>query len=450
MIHKKSIAQLLENYSNNYFSPAEVVASTLKHAEMVNESLNCFSHLGYDYAIERAKYSEERWLKKKPLSKLDGIPISIKEFIDLKGWPNNRASLAIESITSPNNAVIVDRLEEAGAIIIGKTRSPEMNWKGTTDSPGFGLTKNPLNPNLTPGGSSGGCAAAVASGVVRLSIGSDAAGSVRIPAAFCGVTGFKPSYGAIPLTPYPGHFSELAHIGPIGVSPKEIQDIFKIILGSHHSDLSSFRFAQKNLLALQKKNTKKIACLNINSLGLCDDLIVKNYSSFIEKIKAKGYSVETFNFSFDEANEVVRFFYKSGCFYTTEKIAQKNKHLIDKELLSWVQECYSYKAIDYLEHLQKKIKLCAEINSIFNEADVIITPTLPVLPFALGSISPEGYDQDDWFSWNKFTPIFNLAHLPAITIPFQLEESFPIGIQIAGKYNDDFSILALAEELRNI
>ena len=186
----------------------------LERIDKLNPVLNAFCFLAADEALDAARASEFRWHRGKPMGPLDGVPTSIKDLVLTKGWPTLRGSHTVD----PNQPWDIDapataRLREAGAVLIGKTTTPEFGCKGETNSPLTGITRNPWDTTKTPGGSSGGTAVAVAAGMGPLSIGSDGAGSVRIPAAFCGNFGLKPSFGRVPAYPL-SPFGTVSHLGP--------------------------------------------------------------------------------------------------------------------------------------------------------------------------------------------------------------------------------------------
>ncbi|MEP7059035.1 MAG: amidase family protein, partial [Caldimonas sp.] len=213
-----SATQLLKLYRSRQASPVEATRAVLERIERLNPILNAFCHVAADDALESARGSEARWLRGDAHGELDGVPVSIKDLILAKGWPTLRGSRTVD----PNQPWEVDapataRLREAGAVILGKTATPEFGCKGETNSPLTGITRNPWNPAKTPGGSSGGTAAAVAAGMGPLSVGTDGAGSVRIPAAFCGTFGLKPSFGRVPAHPL-SPFGSVAHLGPHSMS----------------------------------------------------------------------------------------------------------------------------------------------------------------------------------------------------------------------------------------
>ena len=205
---------LLEGYRKRTLSPLEATQAVLKRIETLNPRLNAFNLIS-DRVLEEAGASEARWHAGQPKGLLDGVPVSIKDIILTKGWPTLRGSKTVDPKGPWNDdAPVTARLREHGAVLIGKTTTPEFGWKGVTDSPLTGITRNPWNPAKTPGGSSGGAAAAVAAGMAPLAVGTDGGGSIRIPCSFTGLFGLKPSFGRVPAWPL-SPFGTVAHVGPI-------------------------------------------------------------------------------------------------------------------------------------------------------------------------------------------------------------------------------------------
>src|SRR5579871_309001 len=211
-----SARELTEGYRGGALSPVEVVRETYERIGRLEPRLNAFCYLAREEdALEQARAAERRWRTKQPLGEFDGVPLTVKDAIIAKGWPTLRGSRTVNPDQPwPEDAPAVARMREQGAIIIGKTTTPEFGWKGVTDSPLSGVTRNPWNPEMTPGGSSGGSAAAVAAGIGPVSLGTDAGGSVRIPGAFCGLVAIKATAGRVPNYP-PSAVGTLGHIGPI-------------------------------------------------------------------------------------------------------------------------------------------------------------------------------------------------------------------------------------------
>src|SRR5499427_6987936 len=209
-----SATELVELYRTHAASPVEVAQAVMQRIEKLNPAYNAFN-LVSDRALDEAKASEARWMRGEPKGLLDGVPTSIKDILLTKGWPTLRGSKTVDPKGPWNDdAPCTARLREHGAVILGKTTTPEFGWKGVTDSPLTGITRNPWNPQKTPGGSSGGAAAAVAAGMGPLAVGTDGGGSIRIPCSFTGLFGIKPSFGRVPAWPL-SPFGTVAHVGPI-------------------------------------------------------------------------------------------------------------------------------------------------------------------------------------------------------------------------------------------
>src|SRR5438128_4473055 len=204
--------ELLDGCRKHDLSPVEVTRAVLERIEKFNPVLNAFN-LFSELALDDAKLSESRWLAGQPKGLLDGVPASIKDILLTKGWPTLRGSKTVDPKGPWNDdAPATARLREHGAVLLGKTTTPEFGWKGVTDSPLTGITRNPWNPKKTPGGSSGGAAAALASGMGALAVGTDGGGSIRIPCSFTGLFGIKPSFGRVPAWPL-SPFGTVAHVG---------------------------------------------------------------------------------------------------------------------------------------------------------------------------------------------------------------------------------------------
>ena len=206
---------LIAAYADKRISPVEATQAALDRIDAHNERLNAFCLVDREGALAAARRSEARWARGEPAGLVDGVPVSVKDLVLTRGWPTLRGSKTIDPDQAwDEDAPAVARLREHGAVLLGKTTTCEFGWKGVTDSPLTGVTRNPWDPECTPGGSSGGSAAAVAAGMGPLAIGTDGGGSVRIPCSFSGLVGLKPSFGRVPIYP-PSVFGTLSHLGPI-------------------------------------------------------------------------------------------------------------------------------------------------------------------------------------------------------------------------------------------
>lgn len=231
--------QLLDGYRKGEFSPVDATRAALRRAEEIQPAVNAFVRLDADAALARAARAADRWRRGEPVGLLDGVPVSVKDILLLRGGPTLRGSRTVDPQGSwDEDAPSVARLREHGAVFLGKTTTPEFGWKGVTDGPLSGVTRNPYDVSRTAGGSSGGSAAAVALGAGPLALGTDGGGSIRIPAAFCGTFGLKPTYGRVPLYPASA-FGTLSHVGPMTRDAADAALMMDVISGPDARDWSA-------------------------------------------------------------------------------------------------------------------------------------------------------------------------------------------------------------------
>src|SRR5271165_1021792 len=231
-----SAVSLLDRYRKKALSPVEVTRLLLDRLDALQPEINAFCIVDHDGALAAARESERRWLSGKAVGKLDGVPVTIKDLVLMRGFPTLRGSRLVDRHQDwSEDAPAPARLREAGAVILGKTTTPEFGWKALGDSPLTGITRNPWDLSRTPGGSSAGAAAACAAGIGPLHLGSDGAGSIRIPCAFSGVFGLKPSFGRVPTYPL-SPMGLLAHLGPIARTVADAALMLTVLSAPDHRD----------------------------------------------------------------------------------------------------------------------------------------------------------------------------------------------------------------------
>ncbi|MCJ0766184.1 amidase family protein [Variovorax terrae] len=443
MTHRQTYAQLREAFRTGDLSPVAVAESTLAHARQVDGDLNIFALLDQERAIHAARESEARWRCGKPLSDIDGMPVSIKEFAAVRGWPSRRGSMVTSEEPLGESAVFVQRIEDAGGVLIGKTRAPEFNWKGVTDSPGYGVTRNPWDRSLTPGGSSGGCAAAVTAGVVRVSMGSDAGGSVRIPAAFTGTLALKPTFGRIPLTPFPSAFHHLPHVGPIAASVSDLSSMMRVVSGPSVYDWTSMGLSDRQ--TDQPATGLRIGLLAAKHWSESAPAVVEGMQEAVALLREAGFRIEEIDFDVRGASAVGAFLYKQGCLSGLRALSEADLRRIDQGMIEFAHSVANASTSQILEMLQRREIHAGELSRCFDDIDVLMLPTMPVLAFEAGRNTPAGWPDEDWMSWNPFTPAFNATKNPALSFPFLPRGgSLPIGIQWVAPFAREDQLLRLA------
>src|SRR5215217_7781008 len=225
----RSAAELAAAYRSGQLSPVEAAQEALERIEERDETVNAFCLVDPDAALADARESAERFARGEPRGPLDGVPVAIKDLLVTRGWPTLRGSPAIDPHGPwEDDAPVVAALRRSGAVLPGKTTTPELGWKGVTDSPLTGITRNPWDRSRTAGGSSGGSAAALATGMVPLALGTDGGGSIRIPCAFCGLPGLKPTFGRVPAWPA-SPFGPVSHVGPMARTVADLALLLDVI-----------------------------------------------------------------------------------------------------------------------------------------------------------------------------------------------------------------------------
>ena len=463
-LYQNSVSELIKMFKDRKTNPVELVKDIIKNIKKNNPHLNAFVEYDEEKIIKQAEVSEIRWNKKNPISFLDGIPISIKDLIITKDYPTRRGSY-VESlpIYSKKDAPVVRKLKKAGAIIIGKTTTPEFGHKGTTQSNRYGVTRNPWNKKLNAGGSSGGSASAVAAGLGQLSIGTDGGGSVRIPCSFCGLFGHKPTFGRIPAYPI-SPFGTVANIGPISRCVKDSGLLMNIIATPDKDDWYSLPNEYNNY---EKNDLEQVKSLRIGITkywGMKHFLPDLELSEEVEKgfdEAMKALRNENINLIEDEKilwpnnpEKIFKIMWYSGAANLSKKINKKEFSKIDQNFQIFIERGNKFSMFEFMDAEAKRSENATYLSYFFDNYDVIIGPTMPVLAFNAENTVPTNSDDKDIFSWTPFTYPFNLTKNPASTINCGFSNSgLPVGIQVVAPHYEDkrcFLISAYLEKIFSI
>jgi len=443
-----SAAGLSGLYRSRSASPIEAVTAILARAEAVNPRINALTLIDADAALAAARASEARWRRGEPLSPLDGVPVSIKELVRAKGWPNSMGSQLTDKSPATEDAPAVARLREAGAILYAQNTSPEYGFKGVTDSPLHGITRNPWNLDLTPGGSSGGSGAAVAAGLGPLAIGTDGGGSVRIPSTFCGLVGLKATYGRIPAWP-PSMHGDLANTGPM---TRTTLDCALMLNQLSRPD-------PRDPFPAQPEDKDYTAGLDAGVKGLKIGLVMKFGDVFLDPEVEAGVTAAARTFAdlgavvepifappqSAEAGQIFVVHWFSALQRLLQLYPADQHERFDPGLLQQARIGEQYPVQTLVDAMVARRELSTAWNLLLTDYDLVISPTLNVLPFPVGQPFPTGPDGKPNPGWSN-TALFNLTRHPAITTPAKLGASgLPIGVQIiAAHYRDDLVLRASA------
>jgi aspartyl-tRNA(Asn)/glutamyl-tRNA(Gln) amidotransferase subunit A len=442
-----SATELLSLYRSRSLSPVEATQSCLDRIATLDTDLNAFALVDGDAALEAARASEERWIRGEPRGLVDGVPATIKDLILTKGWPTLRGSKAI----SPNqpwdeDAPATARLREQGAVLLGKTTTPELGHKGVTDSPLTGITRNPWNPAMTPGGSSGGAAVAAATGMGALHVGTDGGGSIRIPASFSGIFGLKPSFGRVPAYPL-SPFGTVAHVGPMTRTVSDAALMLRVLACPDPRDWFAFPYGDKDFLAGLDDGVSgmKIAFApTLNGApvnGEVADLVRRAADEFI----TLGAQVDEVTLEMQGVDQVFFAHWAAGAATVMAGFTDEQKTRMDPHLLGFESAGAALSLLDYQQAVQDRGRFGIQMNLFHQRYDLLLTPTMPIPPFEAGVNEPSRPDDSGGIDWTPFTYPFNLTQQPAASIPCGLTAAgLPVGLQIVGPMHRDELVLRAA------
>jgi aspartyl-tRNA(Asn)/glutamyl-tRNA(Gln) amidotransferase subunit A len=437
-----SAVELLEGYRTHAITPVEVAAALVRRIGELNPRLNAFC-LVSERILEDARASEARWRAGQPKGLLDGVPISIKDLLLTKGWPTLRGSKSIDPKGPWNDdAPATARLREHGALLLGKTTTPEFGWKGVTDSALTGITRNPWNPAKTPGGSSGGAAAAVAAGMGPLAVGTDGGGSIRIPCGFTGLFGLKPSFGRVPAWPL-SPFGTVAHVGPITRSVADAALMLEVLALPDARDWHALPPEPRDWRSGLEHGVEGLRIAWSPDLGYAkvDPEVASLVRNSVKVFEELGARVEEKNPGFESPEPIFRTHWFSGAAFLIRTI--KNRDLVDPGLLEIAAQGEAIGAHEILDAQLKRAALGAHMNLFHRDYDLLVTPTLAVAAFDVGREAPEGAKR--WTDWTPFSYPFNLTQQPAASIPCGFTRAgLPVGLHIVGPRYADALVLRAA------
>lgn len=443
-IHTLNAPALSAGFAAKTLSPVEVARALLDRIAALDGKTNAFCLIDADATMAQARAAEARRLKGAGLSPLDGVPVAIKDLLWTRGWPTLRGSRTIDPAQDWSvDAPAVARLREAGAVLLGKTATPEYGWKGVTDGPLTGITRNPWNVETTPGGSSGGSAAALAARLAPLAIGTDGGGSIRIPASFAGVFGLKPTYGHVPAYP-PSPFGTLAHLGPMSRDVQGSAMLLEVIGGFDARDPHA---VPQDFFAPAKPDLRGRRIAFSPALGFAhvDGEVAGLVAAAAARFAELGATVEQADPPGGDTAPLFKTLWWSGAAYLLGQLPDAQKALLDPGLAHVVNEGAMISARDVIAAQSARASYASAMRLFFQDYDLLLTPAVAVAPFPAGRISPLADDGFAWLGWTPFSLPFNLTQQPAASVPCGFTKAgLPVGLQIVGRLYDDNAVLAAA------
>jgi aspartyl-tRNA(Asn)/glutamyl-tRNA(Gln) amidotransferase subunit A len=449
-----SALDLLKWYREKAISPVEVTRAVLDQINKYNGRLNAFVLVDEKASLEQARASEARWQAGTPLGLVDGIPTTVKDILLTKGWPTLRGSKTVDpSGPWDDDAPVVARLKENGAVLLGKTTTPEFGWKGVTDSPLTGVTRNPWNPEMTSGGSSGGASSACAAGMGALHLGTDGGGSIRIPSAFTGIFGLKPSFGRVPAWP-PSPFGTVAHIGPMARNVGDAALMLQVLSGNDPRDWTALPPSNVDYLAALSSTVKgkRIAFSPDLGYATVHPEVAAAVEKAVKQFEQLGAIVEEVNPGFDNPLPIFNVLWWSSARYVLRNYTEKQLGEIDPGLREVFDEAESITLTDYMDASQARVDLGIQMRKFHEQYDYFMTPSLSIPAFKAGKLTPnEMKEAGAWVDWTPFSYPFNLTQQPACSIPCGLtKDGLPIGLQIVGAMHDDEGVLVAANAFEGV
>jgi Asp-tRNA(Asn)/Glu-tRNA(Gln) amidotransferase A subunit family amidase len=445
-----SAVELVAAIRTRRLSPVELTHAALARIDAVNPRLNAFCTVAAERALADAQAAEAAVLRGQPLGLLHGVPISFKDLTPTAGIRTTMGSRIFEHWVPEEDAVVVERARRAGAVVLGKTNTPEFGCKGVTDNLVFGHTRNPWNLDRIAGGSSGGAAAAVAAGLGPLAEGSDLAGSIRIPAAVCGVVGLKPSLGRVPLWPALNGWTGFSHTGPLARTVADVALLLAAWAGGDDRDPKSLPATGEDFARAVDGGARGLRVAWSPNLGGAPvDPEVRRITEAAAKAFADlGGYVEEEHPPLDGAMELFM------DLTAPVRAAAMADHLprwrdqLDPMLLLRLDRAAGMSAVDAERAVHRRTALWHRVRRFFERHDVLVTPTTAATAFPIGQTFPEeidGHRLVNQLEWFPFTYPFAITGQPAISVPAGFTaDGLPVGLQIVGRRFADATVLRVA------
>lgn len=443
-----SVTKLIEGFAKKSISPVDLMEISIERARKYKEDLNSLYELDETRAMRCAEISAKRWKEGRAVGVLEGIPTTSKDALLLTGFKSYRGCLAGDPDPNPahEDAPVNSRIKREGAIFIGKSMMCDLGIIPSGYSSKHGITRNPWNLSTTPGGSSSGAAASVAAGITPFAIGTDIVGSIRLPAAFTGIYGFKPSQGRVPY--YPQNSPALV-AGPLTHTVEDAALLMNVITGPDSKDYSSIPFENINYVAELKKP------MAIGRIGLVRDLGFKEKPSSecmaaVEMtagmLKERGWTVVDIEAQFtDEDLEASEKFYKIRAEVELKKAGARRGFA--EKLNKWVADVAQASAVDLYEWYLIQQRCRMKATQMIKGFDFILTPA--TLTASLDAEFP-GVNDNLFTPWSQ-TFLFNLSEQPAASIPMLITKSgSPTAVQIVGRRHDDVGVLKLSKQIEEM
>lgn len=440
--------ELLRDMRGGSLSSVELTTAVLARVEQLEPRLNCFVTLMADEALAAAHVADKARAAGDDQPLL-GVPVTIKDLQSMAGVPLRSGSHITRDVVPDRDAPFVERLKAAGAVILGKTTTPEFGWKGVSQSPLTGITSNPWRDGFNAGASSAGAGAGAAAGYGPLHQGSDGAGSIRMPAHFSGVFGLKPTYGRIPNWPVPNN-DQGSHVGPLTRTVADAALMLQVMAGPDRRDHTSLEGQPEDYPARLDEPIGALRVAYSPDLGHARvdpevaDLVAKAATTF----ESLGCRVEEVVPEFGaDGPELGRFFWRAHEQGLARYLGTQWESKMDPGLVACIRAGQGTTIEDYLYMRARKYRYVEQVHALLEEYDLLITPSVSVAAFPAGRLHPEHWDSHpwDWITWAEFSYPFNFSGSPAASVPCGFtQDGLPVGLQIVSRRFNDLGVLQAA------
>jgi aspartyl-tRNA(Asn)/glutamyl-tRNA(Gln) amidotransferase subunit A len=434
-------------YARGSTSPLQVTRAILDRIDAVNPAVNAFSVVMGDEALAAATRSEQR-LRAGEGGPLEGIPVTIKDAFDVTGQETATNSLALKGPVATRDNIVVERLRRAGAVILGKTTMSEFGWSGISRNPVTGVTHNPWASGFNAGASSAGAGAASAAGFGPLHLGSDGAGSIRMPSHFCGIFGLKPTYGRVPYAPVSNN-DYATYIGPMTRRVADAALMLEVMAGPHILDHTSCESEPDAYLAKLTASMKgrRIAFSPDFGHARVDPEIASIVRRAARTFEDLGAHVEEVTPDWGSLGPELGRFFWAVLWGRRVGLLDEWEDRMSPDLVACIREGASFSATDFLNMRERKYAYVARISQFLDGYDYLLSPVASVAAFPVERVRPDHWPDHpwDWLAWSEFLYPFNMSSHPAASIPCGMTAAgLPVGLQIVGRRFDDLGVLQAA------
>jgi aspartyl-tRNA(Asn)/glutamyl-tRNA(Gln) amidotransferase subunit A len=440
-----TIAELSAAIDARAISPREILQATLARIERLEPVLNAFAALDREGAAADAAAAEDRQMRGERLGPLDGIPTSVKDLIAQRGLPLRFGSRATSAVPALADAPSVARLRAAGAVLLGKSTTSEFGCKAVGDSPLTGITRNPWNPAMTPGGSSAGAAAMVAAGIAPYALGTDGGGSIRIPAALCGLFGIKAQFARVPV--YPASATPtLGHVGPLARSAGDAALALGAICGFDRRDPFAVAGPVPDFAAaMRDRRPLRIGWSATFGYARPDPEVAAICAGAVARLETLGHRVEEIPALMPDPAQMWAAEFYAGAGTRLRGVIEETPDLLDPAVLAVLRIAVAQDMGAYYAKVFERYAFREAMRAAFAPYDAIVSPVLPVAGVPAERDMPDGWDRAAIVSWVAYTYPFSLTGQPAASMPVGVTAGgLPVGLQIAARSHDEAAIFALA------